>query len=81
MVGAGSLAPYLIRAHLAARPSITRVRIWNRSGSKAEALAGSLSSDPLLKGVKLSSVPDLETAVRQADVISTATLSKVRRFS
>ncbi|GAQ85224.1 ornithine cyclodeaminase [Klebsormidium nitens] len=76
MVGAGALAPFLIRAHLTVRPSITRVNIWNRSRSRAETLASSLSSDPFLEGVGVSVASDLEAAAREADVISTATLSK-----
>ena len=31
MVGAGAMAPHGIRAHRAARPSIERVTIWNRT--------------------------------------------------
>src|SRR3989337_1936604 len=35
MVGAGGLAPYLIAAHIAARPSLNRVLVWNRRMDKA----------------------------------------------
>lgn len=31
MVGAGALAPYLIRAYHAIRPGLQRVEVWNRS--------------------------------------------------
>ena len=31
MVGAGGLAPHLIAAHRAVRPSISRVLVWNRT--------------------------------------------------
>ncbi|KAI7727700.1 hypothetical protein M8C21_021812 [Ambrosia artemisiifolia] len=37
MIGAGSLAPHLIKAHLTTRPSINRVMIWNRTWLKAGA--------------------------------------------
>ncbi|MDH3282872.1 MAG: ornithine cyclodeaminase, partial [Gammaproteobacteria bacterium] len=33
MVGAGAMAPHLIAAHCAARPSIREVSIWNRNRS------------------------------------------------
>ena len=69
MVGSGVMAPALIRAHLAIRPSLRRVIIWNRTAPKATALAESLT----LPGVGLEVSDDLEAAVRAADVISCAT--------
>jgi alanine dehydrogenase len=72
MVGAGALAPYLIRAHASVRP-IREVCIWNRTRPTAEALARALqASEPALN---ISVVDDLETAVRTADLISCATIS------
>lgn len=64
MVGAGGLAPHVIAAHRAARPSIRDVLVWNRSPAKAEALAA---------GIGATAVPELEPAARRADVISCAT--------
>ncbi len=72
MVGSGALAPCLIRAHLAARPSLQRVRIWNRNPDKAAVLAADLKG----KGLPTEAAPDLEMAVREADLISCATLSR-----
>lgn len=69
VVGAGAMATYLIRAHAAARP-ISDVEIWNRDGAKAEVLAAQL--DGVLR---VKAAPDLETAVRRADIVSVATLS------
>ncbi|MCB1884230.1 MAG: ornithine cyclodeaminase family protein [Geminicoccaceae bacterium] len=69
MVGAGALAPWLVRGHLAARPSIGRVLVWNRSQGKADALAASLADG----GVAAETVTDLDGAVAEADVISCAT--------
>lgn len=69
MVGAGSLAPHLIRAHCAVR-NYTRIEIWNRNRARAEAVAAKLSD----LGVVV--VDDLEAAVRAADTISCATLSR-----
>jgi ornithine cyclodeaminase/alanine dehydrogenase-like protein (mu-crystallin family) len=70
MVGAGQLAPYLIRAHMAVRP-IREIEIWNHRPAGAERLAASLRNT----GLRVSAVTDLEYAVRKADLISTATLS------
>lgn len=69
MVGAGVMAPHLIRAHLAVRPSIRRVTIWNRTPGRAAALAGGLA----LEAVEIAASEDLEGAARQADLISCAT--------
>lgn len=71
MVGAGALAPMLIRAHRAARPSIREVRIWNRNPEKARALAAEIAGE----GVAAEAVDDIEAAAREADLISCATLS------
>ncbi len=69
MVGSGVMAPALIRAHLAVRPSLRRVTIWNRTAAKAAALAESLAS----LDTNLEVSDDLEAAVRAAEVISCAT--------
>jgi len=70
MVGAGALAPFLIRAHLSQRP-IREVALWNHRPEKAEALATELQAE----GLPVTSVTDLEAAVRAADLVSCATLS------
>ena len=70
MVGAGALAPFLIRAHMSQRP-IREVTLWNHRGEKAEALAAELRSE----GLPVMATTDLEGAVRQADLVSCATLS------
>jgi ornithine cyclodeaminase len=70
MVGAGALAPFLIRAHLSQRP-IRQVALWNHNGQKAESLAASLRAE----GLPVTAVTDLEGAVREADLVSCATLS------
>ena len=68
MVGAGGLAPYLVMAHRAVRPSIDRVLIWNRTRAKAEELATNR-----MVGGDAEVVEDLDTAVSEADVITAAT--------
>jgi ornithine cyclodeaminase/alanine dehydrogenase-like protein (mu-crystallin family) len=71
MVGAGALAPFLIRAHAAVR-SISRITIWNRDERRAARVAAELAAD----GITVSTTTDLEAAVRTADVVSCATLSR-----
>jgi alanine dehydrogenase len=71
MVGAGALSPFFLKAHRAVRP-ITRSIIWNKTRANAEAVAARLAAD----GVVVEVADDLETAVRSADIISTATLAK-----
>jgi ornithine cyclodeaminase/alanine dehydrogenase-like protein (mu-crystallin family) len=70
MVGAGALAPYFIRAHASVRP-IRDVLVWNRSRAGAEAVAHAFAGS----GLNVQTTDDLEAACRQADLISTATLS------
>ena len=72
MVGAGDLAPWLVRAHLAVRPGIAEVKIWNRTAPRAANLAASLAS----QGIAATAAVDLEGAVRGADIISTATMTR-----
>lgn len=71
MVGAGAMAPHLIQAHKAARPSIDQVSIWNRTRERAEALVSELASI----GIAATVVDDLAGAARSADIISCATMS------
>lgn len=72
VVGAGGLAPHVIAAHRAARPSLKRVMIWNRTPARAEALRAALERE----GVPAEAVTDLDTAVAEADVISCVTMSR-----
>ena len=67
MVGAGGLAPHLVAAHRAVRPSIERVLVWNRTPERAEALAGAVGGE---------FAGDLAAAVEQADVVCTATMTR-----
>lgn len=70
LVGAGALGAHFARAHAAVRP-VKKVFIYNRSPEKAAALARELKSE----GFEASAVTDLETAVRQADIVSCVTTS------
>jgi alanine dehydrogenase len=71
MVGAGQLAPHLIASHAAVRP-IREVRIWARQFERARSLAAALDRPDL----SVEAAPDLEAAVRWADIVSCATLSR-----
>lgn len=69
MVGAGALAPYLIRAYQAILPTLQQVLVWNRSPDKAAQLARSIT------GVTGRACSDLQAAVRAADIVCCATSS------
>lgn len=67
LVGAGTVARSMVEAYSSAFPG-ARFTVWNRSPEAAEAMAADLP------GVTASR--DLETAVRGADIICTATMAK-----
>ncbi len=71
MVGAGDLAPFLVRAHLSVRPAIDTIRIWNRTAAKAETLAHGLREEFASRDVGVCA--DLEAGVGAAHVICCAT--------
>ncbi len=78
MIGTGALAPHLIRVHSKVRP-IREVAIWGRRPEEAQRLAHELSSSlPTLlgRGVTVMAVADRQQAVREADIVSCATLSR-----
>jgi ornithine cyclodeaminase len=70
MIGAGQMAPYLVAAHCALRPSIARVVIWNRSADKAARLCDQLAER--LPQVAFEVGDDLESAVRGAELVCSA---------
>lgn len=69
VVGTGKLAPYMLRAHCALRPALTRVRLWGRNPQAAQTLAQDLRDE----GLPVEVATDLEEATRAADLISCAT--------
>ena len=71
IVGAGQLAPYLGRAHASVRP-IEAIAGWNRRPEGAHRLAAALGGE----GFNAHVVKRLEDGVRDADIISCATLSE-----
>ncbi|CAM6093123.1 unnamed protein product [Calypogeia fissa] len=76
MIGAGALAPHLIQAHIAVRPSISKVFVWNRTPARAAHLAESLKKSQALEMREIEVCTDLESAIRASDVISCATNSE-----
>lgn len=69
MVGAGALAPYLIRAYQAIRPGLRQVLVWNRTPDKAQQVADGVV------GTAARVASDLQAAVRDADIVCCATSS------
>ena len=65
IVGAGHVAASMIDAYRALIPD-AEIRIWNRTGSAAARLAADTGAQ---------AVDDLEPAVRDAEIIATATMS------
>lgn len=70
MIGTGSLAPHLIRAHCEARP-IKKVYVWGRNFLKAAQVVGSLND----LSAKVEAIEYLDEFVAKADIVSTATMS------
>lgn len=73
MIGAGALAPHLIKAHLSANPSLQKVIIWNRTIQKATELAESLQGSNEYDGVCFESNESLEEIIGVGDIVSCAT--------
>ncbi len=71
VVGAGGLAPHVIEAHTAVRPSIRRVLVWNRNTARAEALVARLGHPSA--GIAVAA--DLDQALREADIVSCVTMA------
>ena len=70
MIGAGQMAPHLISAHCQVRPSLRRVRIWNRTRDKAEALCAGLSES--FPDIDFAAIDEVEPTAREADLICSA---------
>ncbi len=68
MIGAGGMAPHLIEAHCALRPTINEVFIWNRTAQRCHSAIEKLAE----KNIAVTQTHDLEAAMQQADLISSA---------
>ncbi|MCB1757266.1 MAG: ornithine cyclodeaminase [Gammaproteobacteria bacterium] len=71
MVGAGGMSPHLIRAHLAVRPKLQTVRLWNRTAARAHAVVELLDHE----GITVEVADDLAESVATSDIICCATMS------
>lgn len=70
MVGTGSLAPHLIAGHATSR-QIAEVSVWGRRREAADRIVASFAAAEF----SISLCTDLEQGIRQADIISCATLA------
>jgi ornithine cyclodeaminase len=70
VIGAGAMSLFLARAHSVVRP-IRSIKIWNRTAANAEKVASQLRSE----GLEAEVVDDLDAALGNADVVSSATIS------
>jgi ornithine cyclodeaminase len=71
MIGTGALSPMLIKAHATVRP-IEEVLIWGRNQQKAQAVKAELANESF----NVTVVDSIDQGIKQADIISCATLSK-----
>ncbi|MBM7600984.1 ornithine cyclodeaminase/alanine dehydrogenase [Virgibacillus halotolerans] len=83
VIGIGNQAIFQIAATLTALPDLKRVRIWARNENKLKSFFGSISQRLLAefgidtKAIVFEEVEHLEDAVKNSDIIITATSSKV----
>lgn len=71
MIGAGAMAPHLIKAHCSMYPSIEEVVIWNRTFTKAKSLADELKID----NVAIRACNNIQSTVEDSELISSATMT------
>lgn len=70
ILGAGTVAESLIEAYPALFPSLEHIHIWSRNFENAEALVNFAQTGP-----RITAFEQREDAVREADIVSTATMS------
>lgn len=70
VVGSGKVAAHLVQAHSEVR-HYEKITVWTRNHQKLNLFVQKLRDD----GYPVAAAEDLETAVKEADVISAATLS------
>lgn len=71
VLGAGRVAANVIEAYSQTFAELNEFTIWNRTGAKAKALAEELSA----KGLNVTYVEDLASAVARSDIITSATMT------
>ncbi|MDQ7260382.1 ornithine cyclodeaminase [Paracoccus sp. PS-1] len=72
IVGAGTVATSLVKAYTAVLPGIERVSVWSRRPEQARELVAGLDGIE----AELVAVPDLQDAVGEADIVSSATMAR-----
>lgn len=72
IIGAGTVAASLVQAYSAIFPGLEQISIWARRPEQAEALINGLTNI----AAKLSVALDLQSAVAEADIISSATMAR-----
>lgn len=72
VVGTGRLSRNLAAAHASVRP-LSRVSVWGRDPEKAQAVADEIAEE---LDILAQPASDLEATVRDADIVSCATLSE-----
>jgi ornithine cyclodeaminase len=70
MIGNGSLAPELIKAHASVRP-LNKVYVWGRNFGKSQKICSELSS----LNLEIVPIENYKEVISEADIISCATLS------
>jgi len=75
IVGTGQLAPSMAMAHCAVR-DIRRLTVWGRNRQRAQQTLEQIQALGLPASIEMQVAQDLESAVRQADIISCATTSR-----
>ncbi|WP_043766332.1 ornithine cyclodeaminase family protein [Roseivivax isoporae] len=72
VVGAGTVARSLVRAYSAIFPGLERIAVWARDADKARAFAEPFRDE----GLPVEPAPDLAAAAAEADIVSTATMTR-----
>ncbi|WP_398475299.1 ornithine cyclodeaminase family protein [Tardiphaga sp.] len=72
IVGAGTVATSLVKAYAAALPGIERISVWSRRPEQAQQLVARFSD----RGIDVAAVPDLQAALGEADIVSSATMAR-----
>ncbi len=68
MIGAGGMAPHLIEAHCALRPSIENIYIFNRTQDRCIQVVDKLAK----KAITVTPISELDEAIPEADLICSA---------
>ena len=75
LVGSGRLAPHMAIAHCINRP-IQQVSVWGRNSHNVAEAMKALREEGLPDHITIAQASELSTAVKQADIICSATTSK-----